>query len=124
MANHLRIQRLGSGTGERLTPKRFAAVVSGDPKATADAEFTDPSGRLKAGIAAYESSAIRLDGYPYDEYCFVLTGELIVTDADGTTETYGPGDAFLMPRGFQGTWNMPQGLRKYFVIFDAEKQRL
>lgn len=86
--------------------------------------MTGASRRLKAGIAAYEPSTIRLDGYPYDEYCCLLAGELVVTGSDGTTETYRSGDAFLMPRGFEDAWAMPHGLRKYYVIFVAVRQEI
>ncbi|MCC6918974.1 MAG: DUF861 domain-containing protein [Alphaproteobacteria bacterium] len=119
MTGILRMTRLGSGPGERRVDTPFFVVTEGRLKPSSEALFADPSGRLKAGIAGYASSALRLDGYPHDEYCFLLEGELTVIDEEGSREVYRPGDAFLLPRGFRGTWHMPNGLKKYYVIFDA-----
>lgn len=115
---HPEITRLGSGAGERVLSAEHYAVLSGSPDPRSEAAYADPAGRLKAGVAIYRPSTVRLDGYPYDEYCFMLEGELRVTSAAGAVETFGPGDAFLLPCGFHGTWAMPNGIRKYYVVFD------
>jgi uncharacterized cupin superfamily protein len=31
--------------------------------------------------------------------------------------TVGPGDRFVMPRGFRGTWEVVEATRKTFVIY-------
>lgn len=112
------IARLGSGAGDRTQSADHYVILSGKPDPKGEAAFSDKSGRVKAGIAIYQPSTVRLDGYPYDEYCFMLEGELTVTSEDGATEVFGAGDAFLLPRGFRGVWSMPKGIRKYYVVFD------
>jgi uncharacterized cupin superfamily protein len=123
MTPFARMTRLGSGGGARETAEVPYTVLCGTANPTGEASFKDASGMLQAGIAKYEPCKVRLTGYPYDEYCFLLEGRLIVTSEDGAVETYAVGDAFLLPRGFKGTWDMPNGIRKYYVVFDPEMKR-
>ena len=62
--------------------------------------------------------------FPYDEYVWVLDGELILTHEDGRSESYGVGDMLLVPKGFQGTWEMRGDHRELVVIetraYDSE----
>lgn len=71
-------------------------------------------------VAFWESGpgALRsVDPYPVDEYCLVIEGELHLTDLDGTHRVFGPGDAFVIPKGWKGTWDMKTFFRKHFVTF-------
>ncbi len=80
--------------------------------------YGESEGRLLSGDATYGPGTLEILGYPYDEYCFLLEGELVTTSATGRKEVWHPGSAFLLPRGFRGTWHMPKGIRKFAVIFD------
>ena len=35
---------------------------------------------------------------------------------DGSRDKFGPGQAFLLPQGFTGTWHQPETVIKYFVM--------
>lgn len=52
----------------------------------------------------------------YDEFVVVLKGELILSDNDGNTATYKQGDMFMLPKGFTGTWEMPEEYRELIVV--------
>ena len=52
----------------------------------------------------------------YDEFLTVLSGKLILTDKQGTTEEYLPGDSVVVPKGFTGTWQMLGNYRDMYVI--------
>jgi uncharacterized cupin superfamily protein len=58
---------------------------------------------------------LQTDGYPHDEYCRVLEGRVIITNRSGTRTEYGPGDSFVIPKGWAGTWDMPVRFTKQFV---------
>jgi len=60
----------------------------------------------------------RIDGYPIDELMLILEGSVIITDADGVKETFSPGDAFVMPKGFKGMWENTETVRKYYMILE------
>lgn len=54
--------------------------------------------------------------YPYDEFVLVLEGEVTLTSRDGEKQTYKVGDTFLVPKGWQGTWDMPQKFREMIIV--------
>jgi uncharacterized cupin superfamily protein len=70
-------------------------------------------------VALYESEAALIDvSYPfsYDEFVTVLEGRVILTSVSGEKQTYEVGDSFLVPKGWQGTWDMPVKFREMIII--------
>ena len=55
----------------------------------------------------------------YDEFVVVLKGELILSDNNGNKVTYKPGDMFMLPKGFEGTWEMTSEYRELIVVDSA-----
>ncbi len=95
-------------------------VIDGDPTEIGHNYFTDGTGQLTAGVWECTPCTTRIDGYPVDEFCFILSGTVVVTDDSGHAETFKPGDSFVIPKGLKCTWHMPETTRKYYVIFDAK----
>ena len=50
----------------------------------------------------------------------ILSGEVEITDSSGRSRVYGPGDAFVMPKGFQGTWKQRSEIRKVHFAYRSE----
>lgn len=70
-------------------------------------------------VALYEAAPALLDinyPFPYDEFVYVLGGELILTDTDGNKSTYGVGDMVNIPKGWMGTWHMTSHYRELIII--------
>ena len=70
-------------------------------------------------VALYESTPARIavnKPFPYDEFVYVLEGELILTHIDGKKQTFKAGDSFLVPKGFLGTWDMTKHFREMVVV--------
>jgi len=78
---------------------------------SADRKFT---------VALWESGPgiLKTDAYPHDEYCLVLEGHLTITNRNGSREEFGPGDTFVIPKGWAGTWNMTTRVKKQYVAFE------
>jgi uncharacterized cupin superfamily protein len=71
-------------------------------------------------VALYEAMPAVIDisePYPYDEYVRVLQGSVVLTSSEGERQSYEAGDAFLVPVGWTGTWEMPTRFRE-LIIFD------
>ncbi len=51
-----------------------------------------------------------------DEFVYVLSGKLILTETDGTKHEYRPGDALVLPLGYAGTWEMQGNYREIAVV--------
>jgi hypothetical protein len=54
--------------------------------------------------------------FPVDEYVMVLSGKLILTDADGQVQEFVAGDSLMGPKGFTGTWQMLGNYRELIVV--------
>ena len=51
-----------------------------------------------------------------DEFVYVLSGKLILTEPDGTVQEFTPGDALVVPLGYTGTWEMQGNYREIAVL--------
>ena len=101
-----------SGTPETTRPDP-ENVIEGDPVFTTwNLEERDG---LYCGI--WESTpgtwAIAYDEW---EYCTILLGKSVITDADGTAHVLGAGDSFVLRPGFTGTWQVVETTRKDYVV--------
>ena len=54
--------------------------------------------------------------FPVDEYVMVLSGKLILTDAQGQAQEFIAGDSLMVPKGFTGTWQMLGNFRELIVV--------
>ena len=54
--------------------------------------------------------------FPVDEYVMVMSGKLILTDADGQVQEFVAGDSLMVPKGFTGTWQMLGNYRELIVV--------
>ncbi len=95
-------------------------VIEGDPVETGYNFFTDASGQLTAGVWECTPCTIKIDSYPVDEFCYILSGKVVISDDAGHSETFKAGDCFVIAKGSMCTWHMPETTRKYYVIFDAK----
>ncbi|MBV8842124.1 MAG: DUF861 domain-containing protein [Bryobacterales bacterium] len=50
-----------------------------------------------------------------DEFVYVLSGKLILTETNGTVHEYRPGDSLVLPTGYTGTWEMQGNYRELVV---------
>ncbi|NND03768.1 MAG: DUF861 domain-containing protein [Acidimicrobiia bacterium] len=93
---------------------RRAGADSGDPKVRF-AEMYDQEGR-EAGMWACTPGGWAIENRPDTEAVLILSGEATITDADGTATTVGPGDFFVLPRGWSGRWDILETVEKLYVI--------
>jgi uncharacterized protein len=51
------------------------------------------------------------------EAVHILSGRMTVTPDGGEPTAIGPGDSAVFPRGWRGTWQIHETIRKFYVIF-------
>jgi uncharacterized cupin superfamily protein len=56
-----------------------------------------------------------------DEFVYVLSGKLILTEPNGTKHEYRPGDSLVLPVGYTGTWEMQGNYRE--LVVEMQKSR-
>ena len=54
-----------------------------------------------------------------DEFVYVLSGKLILTEPNGTKHEYRPGDSLVLSVGYMGTWEMQGNYRE--LVVEAQK---
>ncbi len=74
------------------------------------------------GIGVWESKPgkITYKNLEYDELMYVLEGSMVMTDENGKIDTVGPGEGLVLPTGWSGTLEVPEGgVRKIWVSYMA-----
>ena len=92
-----------------------ARVTAGDPRATAAVHATHADGRVLAGTWTCTPGRWRVQ-YDEWEYCHITAGRGALHPDDATPRPIGPGDAFVVPPGFTGEWEVSETMTKQFVV--------
>lgn len=92
-------------------------AVSGASQPRGYTAYTDPGGSFTAGVWSCDAGTLKINDLAIDEACYLIEGEVIISDQYGNTERFVAGDAFVLHRGFVGTWHMPVPVRKYNAMF-------
>jgi uncharacterized cupin superfamily protein len=71
----------------------------------------------KVAFWGSEAGALKAGNYPLDEFVYVLEGDVVTVDTDGARHEFHPGDAFIIPKGWAGTWDMKTRFKKIIVNF-------
>ncbi len=70
-------------------------------------------------VEVYEAEPAKLkidEPWPYDEFIYLLSGKLILTDARGEVTQFVAGESLVVPKGFLGIWEMQGNFRELVVI--------
>ncbi|MCB8882861.1 cupin domain-containing protein [Acidisoma cellulosilytica] len=97
---------------EPVAPEK---IVSGQPQTRTQVLYENAAEHLYTGEWEATPGKWRL-AYTEWEYIHVISGRCIVTDKDGTVIEAGPGDAFVIEPGFDGTWEVLETMHKHWVI--------
>lgn len=97
-------------------------LVEGTAQEQGHIFFSNTAGNVNAGVWECTSCTERIRDYPFDQCCFVLEGSLTIIDENGHSDIFGPGDAFIIPRGFCGDWQMTERYKNFFVTIEPEQQ--
>jgi len=93
-------------------------IVSGNPRQRVWSHYTDASQKFSVGVWECEPGAWRVR-YTEEEYCRIVTGRSLLTSADGVVREVVACDEFVIPRGFEGVWEVVERTRKIYVIYEA-----
>jgi len=100
---------------EVRNPVAAERVVSGDPQHHTCVFFQSEDGALVTG--AWTSTPGRWHALiDREEFCSIVAGHCRLISEDGTVREFKTGDAFLVPNGFRGDWEVIETTTKHFVI--------
>lgn len=75
-----------------------------------------PSKEVRMGTWKCDPYTDEIIDYAYDEFMVLLEGRIELIYPDGSRDAFGPGQAFLLPKGFTGTWHQPETVVKFFAM--------
>jgi len=80
--------------------------------------FKSQDGNFSVGIWEAKAGEIPIpDPYPIDEFMFVLSGKFVLVDQQGNREECGEGEGMILPKGWTGTFEVPESVRKIWVSY-------
>jgi uncharacterized protein len=92
-------------------------VLAGAPEHRLSNYFTDATQQFFAGRWSATRGKWRVR-YTENELCVMTAGRVIIESVSGEQVTFGPGDAFVVPAGFEGTWEVLEDCSKIYAIFE------
>jgi hypothetical protein len=104
-----------------VTPETSAPaadrVLAGAPRTSVRNHYADPSSQFFAGTWSGSVGKWRV-AYTEHEFCHLLEGRVVLASDDGREWRFGPGDAWVIPAGFSGTWETLEPATKRYAIFE------
>ncbi len=92
-------------------------VLAGSPEHRVWNYFTDDTQTFFAGRWSGTRGKWRVR-YTENELCVMTAGRVVITSDLGERSAFGPGDAFVIPAGFSGTWEVLEDCAKVYAIFE------
>ena len=93
-------------------------LLVGHPQLQVRNFFTDTSQQFFAGRWSATRGKWRVR-YTENELCVMTAGRVVIENERGERASFGPGDAFVVPAGFSGTWEVLEDCSKVYAIFEA-----
>ena len=93
-------------------------LLGGAPELQVRNFFTDASQQFFAGRWSASRGKWRVR-YTENELCVMTAGRVVIESDGGERASFGAGDAFVIPAGFSGTWEVVEDCAKIYAIFEA-----
>lgn len=97
---------------KRFPSEKYAVPGKPVPEAGSNMSY---GGSLRTGIFAGGPGVIRLQDWPDDEEVVLVSGHLVIVSDDGKSSSFGPGDVFVIPKGFNGTYEMKDKMKEIYI---------
>jgi uncharacterized protein len=93
-------------------------LIAGAPRQVVTNYFTDTTQQFFAGRWTSTPGKWRIR-YTESEFCCLTKGRVALENGAGQRWEFAPGDAFVVPAGFEGTWEVLEECTKFYAIFEA-----
>jgi len=93
-------------------------LIAGKPVTRVSNYFTDSTQQFFAGRWSASRGKWRVR-YTENELCVMTAGRVVIESDSGDRNTFVSGDAFVVPAGFSGTWEVLEDCSKIYGIFET-----
>ena len=119
MSAHPRIvilDRLQTGESANPSPEN---ILAGIPRARASNQYSEPTQQFYCGLWTSTTGKWRVR-YTEHEFCVLIEGRVRIESASGEKHEMRAGDAFVVPAGFEGIWEVIEPCKKWYAIFEPK----
>ncbi|MFT5705885.1 MAG: putative cupin superfamily protein [Oceanospirillaceae bacterium] len=99
--------------GPFITPAE--RLLKGNPSQAIATYASGEDGRFIAGLWESEPGKWKAVA-ERQEFCYIIRGQVIISDTKGQQQVYSAGQSFMLPYGFDGYWEVLETCQKYYVI--------
>ena len=114
------IVRLDGTLAAEVSQPPADRLIAGTPELQLRNYFSEASQQFFAGRWAATRGKWRVR-YTESELCVMTAGRVVIESASGERSSFGPGDVFVIPSGFSGTWEVIEDCAKIYAIFEAHQ---
>ena len=93
-------------------------LIAGDPRQQIANFFSDSTQQFHAGTWSSTRGKWRIR-YSESEFCCLTKGRVALENERGERWEFGPGEGFVVPAGFVGTWEVITDCTKFYAIFEG-----
>lgn len=112
------IVRLEGPVSEEVSEPPAERLLTGTPELRVRNYFSDTTQQFFAGRWSATRGKWRVR-YTENELCVMVAGCVIIESLSGERSTFEAGDAFVVPAGFAGSWEVVEDCEKIYAIFEA-----
>lgn len=93
-------------------------LVAGQPRQLISNYFSDPTQQFHSGRWSSTRGKWRIQ-YTESEFCCLTQGRVALENDAGQRWEFGVGEGFVVPAGFEGTWEVIEDCTKFYALFEA-----
>ena len=117
------IVRLDGQVEAEVSEPPAERLIAGSPQLTVRNFFSEGTQQFFAGRWSATRGKWRVR-YTENELCVMTAGRVIIESVSGERSSFGAGDAFVVPAGFNGTWEVVEDCAKIYAIFEARTSKI
>ena len=108
------LDRLLTGESANPSPEK---ILAGIPRTRVSNQYSDGTQQFFCGLWSSTSGKWRIR-YTEHEFCVLIEGRVRIESVSGERNEFRAGDAFVVPAGFEGTWEVVEPCKKWYAVFE------
>ena len=110
------MDRLQTGESANPAPEK---ILAGIPRTRVSNQYVDPTHQLFCGLWTSTSGKWRVR-YTEHEFCVLIEGRVRIESISGEKHDLRAGEAFVVPAGFEGIWEVVEPCKKWYAVFEPK----
>jgi uncharacterized cupin superfamily protein len=108
------LDRLQTGESANPSPEK---ILAGIPRTRVSNQYSVQQ-QFFCGLWTSTSGKWRVH-YGEHEFCVLIEGRVRIESVSGERHELRAGDAFVIPAGFEGIWEVVEPCKKWYAVFEA-----